>query len=196
MQVVIYESGTAEDLTNSGWTLQRRAHIGDVATNGSGHLGAMPFERFSQNHPNGITVQDKDSVVLIVGGRKSILAALTNHPLLLIPTLGQSLAMRVIRANGAGVPAPVRFCHAMDAPGYAIKHAKRADGNFFKKLAAGAKHFAAIHEAIDETSKMFTYIQLYSGQAEAGDYVVAGGNGAVTTPALAVQLQTLAGWSK
>jgi hypothetical protein len=196
MQVLVYVGGVGDALTESGFELQRRAHIGDVATHGRGHMGAVPFEAFSRRHPHGITVPGPDQVLLIIGGRKSIVAAMTNHPFQLIPTPGESLSMRVIRANGAAVPTWARFCFTMDAPKLAHGHGQLASKNVFKQMAAGAKQFAAIHKAIDETSKMFTYIQLYSGQAKTGDHGVGTGVGAVSTTALAVQLPTLSGWSK
>jgi hypothetical protein len=196
MQVFIYESGNNWALTNSGTTLSGQAGIGNVRVHGRHHKGAAPFETFSQNHPNGITVGGKDNVVLIVGGRKSIIKALTDHSLLLRPAPGLGLAIRVIRQTETYTPAPIRLLHRLEtAPKLAINHALGAGGGLGTRLAAGARYFAAVHDAVEETSKKYTYIQVFSGQPEVGDFALGNGGGAVATPALAILLQTIRGWS-
>jgi hypothetical protein len=132
---------------------------------------------------------------MIVGGRKSIARELTAYNLPLMPAPGQNLAMSVIRQTLQVASEGRLIAHALLAPKYAVRAAMTERGNIGAKIKHGAKYFAGIHDAIEESRKKYIFIQLYSGQPEAGDYAVGNGGGAVNTSALVIQLQALPGWS-
>jgi hypothetical protein len=193
MQVLIYAN--VGDLTTSGATCYQRAGIGGVAAqNNVLHTGAALFQVFFQNHQNGFTVGGKDRVTMIVGGQKSISRELTAHNFPLRPLPGQNLAMSVLHQDKHAVPEGLLIAHALAAPEYAFKAARGQAGSIGTKLKHGAKYFKGVHDAIEETRKKYTFVQLYSGQPEPGDHAVGNGVGAVNTSALVVQLRALPGW--
>jgi hypothetical protein len=193
MEVFIYHQ--CGDLLTSGTMLVARSKIGTVKVGHTVHSGSAEFGPYYRQHPNGITVGGKDNVTMIVGGRKSIVRELTANPLLLMPAPGQNLAMSAIRATLTVAPVGTQTQAAFSAPKFAIQAARGHEGGIGGKIKHGAKYFAAVHEAIGETRKKYTFIQIYSGQPDPGHHAVGNGAGQVDTRALAVQLQGLPGWS-
>lgn len=205
----VYISSKAGPLTNDGAELRKRSGIETINVVGRGLLDIMELDAFAVRNSQGFQVGDDSEVVMIFGGRKSLVRELSVCPLLLRPAPGEELWMRGIRQTGAVRPASEEALMRLYLPKIAIDHGKgmatdtKTDpqtGNVSQTVSpkrwviGTAKTAAAMSETLTRSSKKYTYLQIYSGPPQTRDRKLTTNSQPLSMIALAAALQAIPGW--